>query len=234
MQTSQKTEDTEQFFNQWAIYRRVIAENYMVHDEISATLQRFLQTLPTQQKTFLDLGCGDAFIAAKILQGIALEHYWGVDLSATALQFAETNLKTLPCTQHFINEDLTVAITNYVREFDIICVGYSLHHLKHNEKQTFFKNCAKVLKPESIFLMYDLVRLEPETRDQCLQRHWQIYRHWDFSESELNSIKNHVFEQDYAESYQSLNAMAKSSGFNKMETLFIDQHSLFAVYCFYN
>ncbi len=234
MQTSQKTEDTEQFFNQWNIYQRVIKENYMSHDEISAALQRFLQTLSTQPKNFLDLGCGDAYMATKILQGIALEQYWGVDLSTTALQFAKTNLNTFSYTQHLVNEDLIVAITNYVRKFDIICAGYSLHHLKYNEKQAFFNYCSKALKSESIFLMYDLVKIEPETRKQCLQRHWQTYSQWDFSESELNSIKTHVFEQDYAESYQSLNEMAKSSGFKKMETLFVDEYSLFTVYCFYN
>lgn len=234
MQASQKTEDTEQFFNQWAIYQHIIEENYMVHDEISATLQRFLQTFSPQPKSFLDLGCGNAFMASKILQDIALEQYWGVDLSAIALQFAETNLNVLPCAQHFVNDDLTVVITNYVRKFDIICAGYSLHHLKHNEKQEFFKYCARALKSKSIFLMYDLVKIESETREQCLQRHWQMYSQWDFSESELDSIKTHVFEQDYAESYQSLSEMAKTCGFKKIETLFVDQYSLFTVYCFYN
>lgn len=234
MQSSQKTKDTEQFFNQWNIYQRVIEKNYMVHDQISATLQRFLQTLSPQPKSFLDLGCGDAFMAIKILQGTAMEQYWGIDLSSIALQFAETNLNSLLCAQHFVNEDLTVAITNYVRKFDIVCAGYSLHHLRHNEKQEFFKRCAKALKPESIFLMYDLVKIETETREQCLQRHWQAYSQWDFSESELDSIKTHVFKQDYAESYHSLNEIAINSGFKKIETLFIDQNSLFAVYCFYN
>ena len=234
MQSSQKTEDTERFFNQWAIYQRVIAENYMVHAEIAMTLQRFLQALPVGQISFLDLGCGDAFIAAKLLQTIELKQYCGVDLSPTALQFAETNLQALLATKHFVNEDLSVAIAAYRQEFDIICAGYSLHHLQHHEKQAFFKCCAKALKPGRYFLMYDLVRIEPETCEQCLQRHWQVYRQWAFSDSELDSIKTHVFEQDYAESSQSLKAIAKNAGFKSMETLFVDQQELFAVYCFFN
>ena len=234
MHSSQKTEDTEKFFNQWAIYQRVIAENYMVHAEIAMTLQRFLQALPLHRLRFLDLGCGDAFIAKKILAACELEQYCGVDLSPTALQFAEANLKALACTKHFITEDLTVSIAGYQQEFDIICAGYSLHHLQLVEKQNFFKLCANALKVNGYFLMYDLIRIEPETRSQCLQRHWQTYSQWAFSESELSSIKTHVFAQDHAESSQSLNVMATNAGFKSMENLYVDQQNLFAVYCFAN
>ena len=234
MKSSQKTEETEKFFNQWAMYQRVIAQNYMVHAEISMTLQRFLQALPVRITSFMDLGCGDAFIAAKLLPAIKLKQYCGVDLSATALQFAETNLQVMACAKQFINEDLAVAIAAYRQEFDIICAGYSLHHLQYVEKQAFFKCCAKALKPRRYFGMDDLGRIEPETREQCLQRHWQVYSQWAFSDSELESIKTHVFEQDYAESSQSLKAIAKTAGFTNMETLFVDQQKLFAVYCFVN
>lgn len=234
MQVQQQTEETARFFNQWTIYQGVIAGNYMVHDEVLITLKNFFDRhCAGGVIDFLDLGCGDACIAAKALYGRNLGQYFGVDLSPTALQFAQINLQALVGNKHFINQDLAVAINDFRQTFDVICAGYSLHHLQHDDKQLLFNACAKALKPQCYFLMYDLVRIEPETRQQCLQRHWQYYQQWTLSEATLEHIKNHVFEQDYAESAQVLSELSNKAGFKRMQTLFVDPDQLFAVYCFF-
>jgi len=79
--------EVREFFNAWAIYRKVLANNYMHHREIyQAVTELLAEQWETRPFKLLDLGCGDASFLAQALQGRAIQHYTGFDLSDPALR----------------------------------------------------------------------------------------------------------------------------------------------------
>ena len=73
-----------QFFDQWHVYKRVVALNYLHHREAYAALAEALDRFD-RPFSFLDLGAGDAAWTSRILQGRPLVRYEAVDLSPVAL-----------------------------------------------------------------------------------------------------------------------------------------------------
>ena len=120
---TQKIEETEKFFNQWRIYQQIIHKNYMVHQQIITAYQQFIENNITQKFSVLDLGCGDAFLAVQLLKQSAATHYTGIDVSTTALQQAKTNFNDINIEKQFICNDLSDAIRNSGKQFDIVLAG---------------------------------------------------------------------------------------------------------------
>lgn len=127
-------------------------------------------------------------------------------------------------------------IKNFVEKsdktkFDIILVGYSMHHIHYEEKQQFLDNCFKCLKDNGYLIHYDIIRFEDQTRDEYLKRYYKILDDWDKMEThEIQSIKEHITECDFPSSYKELNSMVEKSGINsEFIELFTDKfgvHSL--------
>ncbi len=115
---------------------------------------------------------------------------------------------------------------------DVVLAGYSIHHLQLAEKSTFFAHCYSAIKPGGYLFLYDLIKSDEETREQCLQRHWNIYAKWDLSDPDKQLIKEHIFDQDYTESPEQFNKLAQGSGFTKAECLYTDSDKLFSAFSF--
>ncbi|MGR8932879.1 MAG: class I SAM-dependent DNA methyltransferase [Gammaproteobacteria bacterium] len=225
-----------EFFNQWHIYQTIIRENYMQHREMAESLREVLQERYAERAfAVLDLGCGDAHLSAKVLQGLPVAYYCGVDLSDRALQYAEQNMQPIPCEKNFTVDDLAHAIAHAPRRYDAIIAGYSLHHLSYEAKEAFFHACADALKADGIFLLYDVISRENEARQAYLERKWQAYSQWtQLTPEQLLRVKQHVFEKDYPESFATLTQMARSNGFQRVEALYSDSRQLFQAGCFYH
>jgi cyclopropane fatty-acyl-phospholipid synthase-like methyltransferase len=154
-------------------------------------------------------------------------------VSTRALETAQTNLAVLNCEKTFINGDMNRSIQGYQNNVDVIITGYSLHHLCQSEKALFFKHCYAALNPGGVYLLYDLTALETEDREQCLHRHWSVYQQWDFDDQDHALVKEHVFEQDFPETKQTLMTMAEAQGFIHNKVLYTDENKIFSAFCFY-
>jgi len=129
-----------EFFNAWAIYRKVLSNNYMHHREIYQAITDLLaEQWESRPFKLLDLGCGDASFLAPTLQGRSIQHYMGFDLSAPALALAAENIAPLDCKAELINIDFMEGLAQTHEHFDIVFTSYALHHLTQEEKAEFFR-----------------------------------------------------------------------------------------------
>lgn len=223
------------FFDNWTTYDKIIYYNYMVHNEIHAALRNFLLTNIPGDFSLLDLGCGDISRMVQSLEGISVIKYIGVDSSGEALQKASLSLEKLICEKELVENDLLNFTENCEPEqFDVVIAGYSLHHIYYNNKQKFFDNCFRVLKPGGYFVHYDVVRLHEESREQYMQRYFTIIDEWtNLDISEIESIKEHVSRSDFPSSYEELAFMAVNSGFTtKPGRIYSDKNRVHSLSCF--
>src|SRR5215218_947457 len=69
------------FQQQWPIYRTLVDENYLFHQEAYKCLHQILVEDAVQPFRFLDIACGDATASVAALTGTRIAHYHGIDRS---------------------------------------------------------------------------------------------------------------------------------------------------------
>ncbi len=215
--------ETDEFFNAWAIYRKVMVNNYMYHQEIyqavSALLTEQWQTKPF---TLLDLGCGDAYFLAQSLKRTAIQHYKGFDLSAPALLLASENMAPLNCKTDLVNIDFMEGLAQLTERFDIIFTSFALHHLTLAEKAKFFHLAHNVLAEKGMLVIIDTLREPNETLPDYLDHycHW-IQKDWQqLEEQELTAIYQHIRNNDIPETVDVLSGLAVEAGFSTAFSLY--------------
>lgn len=225
-----KQEHVEAFFDGWALYRKILQENYMFHQEIYTAVEQQLRTSENAQGTMrlLDLGCGDADYLSRVLRNFQLQAYTGVDLSQVALGEAKQHLADLQMIQAFQQSDLLSYLEHCEQSFDIILASYSLHHLSLAEKKRFFEHCQRILAPAGCLWLIDEFRGEGESRETYLQR-WWVYLEQDcpqLSAEEKQFIREHMASSDFPESVSTHADLALSSGFKVYQELYCDPQDL--------
>jgi len=85
------------FQDEWQVYRKVVDNNYLFHEEAYGALHAVLAGEVTARFPFLDVACGDASATVGALAGTRVCQYQGIDLSDAALALAATALAALPC-----------------------------------------------------------------------------------------------------------------------------------------
>src|SRR4051794_26031761 len=80
-------------FDQWDLYARIVAGDYMRHAEL---ISRLRGMLPRDGRPLrvLDLGCGDGSLARRSLADVPVGRYVGIDLSADAVARARAHPPT--------------------------------------------------------------------------------------------------------------------------------------------
>ncbi len=87
------------FFNaEWQLYQKILNYNYMGHQKIYDVLRRLFADNWEDTIKVLDLGCGDASFLVHALSDVKVSHYYGLDISDTAISIAQENMKSIPCT----------------------------------------------------------------------------------------------------------------------------------------
>jgi len=226
---------TSQFFQQWTIYRSVIEHNYMHHDEIGQQLDALLENV-SKKVSILDLGCGDAEIIARTKHPDKIRSYTGVDLSEMALEFAREKLAKHPFETIFVLEDYASFLKASRENYDIILVGFTLHHLNSAAKTLFFQYAKQALSAnsDSRLIIYDVVRRSDETQYQFIARMCQYFqKHWQvFSSSQLDSILDHVKNNDQPEDRLFFESVAATHGFQHFHSHFTDQEHFYSLMSF--
>jgi len=231
--TGDPHEDAEQvrkFFDQWGIYQKVVAHNYLHHREAYAAIGAILDGFETPF-SFLDLGAGDAKWTSGILAGRALQAYEAVDISGVALGLAEKNLDDFSCAKTFTRGDFFQQVRERRDRWDMIFIGLSLHHLPRADKARFFLAVRELLPPGGRLVFYEPVCDPGESRDEVLERWWRTARHWTALEpAELQAGKDHVFGNDYQETPETYDALARAAGFAGAKVRYLDEDRLYAVF----
>ena len=233
-QRRQSEEEIKEFFQQWNVYQKIIAMNYMMHREMYDYLQDSLKDTSGKPVRILDVGCGDAAIVARALTGKQAGAYWGIDLSAAALTCAADNLKDIDCEKQFIEADFSEAINQIDQTFDFVIAGFSLHHLVKNEKDNFFKRARKRLTKDGCIVVYDLIRNNNESRDAYLKRLCETYKQqWTvLTKQEMEEIFTHINNNDYPEQVAYYENTAEKLDFPQYELTFRDEAELYGFCCF--
>ena len=222
------TRSNEFFDEQWSVYQKILRNNYMSHRECYDLLHRFLLGYFHEPYALLDLGCGDASFTSRSLLDTPIAAYKGIDLSAAALEIAQTNMAKLPCHQTFCQQDLFELIPELAiseaENFDAILSSFALHHLTWEQKDSVVQRFSQLLKADGAVLLIDVFRDEGETLEHYLKRYLDnVRKHWQrLAPRDYEMIEEHITANDLPESQSSWWALARTHGFRRMECLFKD------------
>lgn len=197
------------------MYRKIIEHNYMGHDEIDAGLRELFQSR-TQTNRLLDLGCGDAELPSRYLALFPLNEYHGVDLAADPLALARKNLAAFPSLSvHLHQTDQAAFSAQTELDFDLIVLGFALHHHPWKEKTQLMNTLRSRLTPGGQLIMYDVANTRTEPRNAFFDRYLKwIQNDWtQFTEREHELISNHIQNNDHPEPVEALLELGHNTGF---------------------
>lgn len=217
------------FSDNWHVYQKIIANNYMLHKEFSSATVHAISDTAIPIKSVLDLGCGDAQLIAKDLSTIAIEDYTGYDLSEAALAQAEHFLQQLSANKTLCLGRMENLLAASEQSWDLIYSSYAIHHLSDHAKQAMLQSIYDHLHSQGLFIMIDVMRNQGQSRDAYMEHYiGGIRKNWPGLElKEQDMIANHIREYDYPATYQDLIDWATAIGF-KVEKAAIadDRHHM--------
>ena len=207
--------EIEAFFDGWEIYRKVIEGNYMSHRELGDALIAHYATQPRGRRV-LDLGCGDSAMASRVVRESNVATYHGVDLAEMALDYGRKNLADSGAAICLSKADLGDFVRRCDDSFDVITVGYSLHHYSQAEKRAFFSAIVdqQLLAPGGELLVYDVFREPGESREAYLDRYLEVCSdEWtDFDPSQWQMVVDHIRARDYPEEQDVFVQLGRDAG----------------------
>jgi ubiquinone/menaquinone biosynthesis C-methylase UbiE len=220
--------DNTFFERQWQIYQKVLENDYMGHRAIYSILQQFWVKHFSRPFSLLELGCGDASFTCRSLSGVPLARYHGIDRSEEALQMARTNTAELPCPACFSQGDLLDLIRELAevkREgFDAILMSFVLHHFSRDQKDEIIGRLHTLLNRNGVVLLIDVMRPRDEDRDVYIGRYLaDVRQRWSrLTQEEYTLVEDHISENDFPETQETLCDFAKKRGFNPGARLYQD------------
>jgi hypothetical protein len=124
------------FETDWQIYRTLVDNNLLFHQEVSNVLVREIIARFSAGFRFLDLACGDADVMSRALRKTTVKNYLGVDLSPQALEIATKNLEDAPIDARLEQIDILTTLSENPGTYDVIWCGLCLHHFQSSEEKT--------------------------------------------------------------------------------------------------
>jgi ubiquinone/menaquinone biosynthesis C-methylase UbiE len=216
------------FVAQQAIYGRIVEADYMSHQAFFGLLHDLLG-VRTAPFSVLDLACGDAACSVGALRGTKVCDYIAVDLSEPALSIASRNAHSLGCATQVVHRDFREYVNAASRSWDVIFIGFSLHHLDREAKLAFAPRVRRVLSAEGEWIFFEPMLHGDETRADYLDRWKASLEHdWqEFTSDERATIWKHVSQYDLPENLETFKRIAYEGGFRTFEHLYTDR------FCFY-
>jgi SAM-dependent methyltransferase len=227
---------TQAMFNrQLATYRKITRENLMYHREVYGILREVLIAEAPAPFRFLDVACGDASASAAMLQGTAIAHYHGIDLSALSLEVARETLRSLPCRVDLHCRDFVEALGNWAASVDIVWIGMSLHHLQSAGKQRLMVDARSALRRSGVFLIWEPIYLEGEDRAAWLDRFSTLRPQWAaLSDEEFAEMESHMLAADFPETAEGWKTMGLQAGFGHAAEVFTMPNRMGRVFKFWH
>jgi SAM-dependent methyltransferase len=226
---------TPSFFEQqWQIYRKFVDNNYFHHREVYGQLHRILVDEVDRPFRFLDIACGDARATVDALKGTRVAHYYGIDLSQTALDLASESLAALACPVTLDHRDFVEVLRDRSEPVDVVWIGLSLHHLLAPAKLTLMREIRSVVGERGLFLIYENTSPDDEDRDAWLLR-WERQSRplWTaLTPEDYDAMRAHVRANDFPETTSRWHSLGHEAGFDRVRELFVSPTDLFRMYCF--
>jgi len=231
--SSAPDESTVSLFQQnWRVYRILVEENFLFHREVYARVHELLTNLEKPFR-FLDLGCGDAAQSALALKETSVAAYHGVDLAPEALAVAQKMVASLPCPVSLEVGDYTDALRRRTDPADVVWIGLSLHHCRHDAKEAVLHDIRRILVPGGLLLFYENTSPDGESRDDWLAR-WDLQRPaWTaYDDADWTMMRDHVRSADFPETCSDWRRLAHATGFCEVLEPFVAPTDLFRMYSF--
>jgi ubiquinone/menaquinone biosynthesis C-methylase UbiE len=221
------------FIDSWQIYRKMVDNDYLFHAGAYGCLRRVIQAEFGQPFRFLDVACGDAAMSVRALNGTAVFHYVGLDISEQALAIAAQNVKALGCTASLHACDFANALPNWKEPADLVWIGLSLHHLQTEAKLDAMHAIRSIVGDGGRLMIYEDASPDGESRDGWLARWDQQKPNWTaYTEAEWNYVTAHVHSSDFPETDQVWRQLGRDAGFSRADELYQSPTALFRLYSF--
>ncbi len=167
-----------------------------------------------QKVAMVDLGCGDLGQLAPLLRTLPLKNYVGLDLTQAVLPLAQSNLGSVPypcCWEH--GGLLNWACSTQNNRVDLIHSSFAIHHLNQDQKLLFLEGARKHIEANGLFIWADVFRPNQESRSEYLRRYVDRIKQWpDLSQTQRNSISQHIQANDFPAHRDWLEQQAKTKG----------------------
>jgi SAM-dependent methyltransferase len=222
------------FRHEWQVYSKLVDHDYLAHQAVQGVLHRVLVEQVKRPFRFLDLACGDARLTVAALRGTPVVHYHGIDLSAPALALARKTVEALSCPAELEQADYVWAMRARPEPADVVWVGLSLHHLQTADKEVLMREVRAAVGAAGLFLIYEPVRREGESRPAYLARFEQTNRPaWAaLTPDEWAAIIAHVRSADFPEPPSVWAQLGRDAGFPEVRELFTDPSGFYTLFCF--
>jgi len=213
------------FEKNWQIYQKIIANNYMLHQELALESSAVLNIIARDKAVdILDLGCGDAKQISKQLSSIPVNSYTGIDLSNPALTLARENLNAVNVECDFLIGRMESLIKNNNKQYNIIYSSYAIHHLHDADKKIFLVDCFNSLSIDGAFILIDLFKNENQSLEDFKRNYTDtIYADWNMlNQEEKEMVINHIQQFDFPTKQSILIDWAKEIGFVVNKSINLD------------
>lgn len=213
------------FEKNWQIYQKIIANNYMLHQELALESSAVLNIIARDKAVdILDLGCGDAKQISKQLCSIQVNSYTGIDLSNPALTLAWENLNAVNVECDFLVGRMESLIKNNNKQYNIIYSSYAMHHLHDADKKIFLVDCFNSLSIDGAFILIDLFKNENQSLEDFKRNYtYTLYADWNMlNQEEKEMVINHIQEYDFPTQQSTLIDWAKEVGFIVNKSINLD------------
>lgn len=220
------------FQKQWHVYRTVVDNNELCHQNIIEAIQCDLKSLKKEGACFVaDVGCGDAHVPSTVfagMDGLRMKHFTGVDASRDALNIAKRSsigADEVTLVESELVEFLSRPQDGDASRFDIAFATFILHHFPLEEKKKLVKQIYERLSPGGLFYYGDVYNRFPGTDSRdVVQKHWhqRMHAYRGLNEEEIRDVWKHVSENDIPETLDDLRDVMAQAGFEHVEVLFDD------------
>ena len=234
--TSTSQSDTQNsaatlFQQEWAVYRKMVDNNYLFHREAYQCLHDLLLRDAPRGFSLLDLACGDARETIGALKGTPVASFIGIDLSAPALAIARETTAALGCPVELIEADFTTALDDIRGPIDIAWIGLSLHHFAYQQKLSILARLRRLIDKEGTVVFYEDASPDGEDRSDWLCR-WDLQQPlWtEFTLAEWHAVRNHVRSSDYPETRSAWIELGHLAGFSQVDEVMVSPTGLFRMF----
>jgi ubiquinone/menaquinone biosynthesis C-methylase UbiE len=226
-----KNRATTLFQEEWAIYRKMVDNNYLFHREAYGCLHDLILRDAPRGFSFLDIACGDARETTGALDGTPVGRFIGIDLSAPALAIARETTARLDCPVDLIESDFTTAINGITGEIDIAWIGLSLHHFAIEQKLAILSRLRQLVGREGVVIFYENSSPDGEGREQWLRR-WDLQQPlWTaLTPAEWDTVRDHVRANDYPETRSAWIRLGHRAGFSQVDEVTVSPTGLFRMF----
>jgi SAM-dependent methyltransferase len=214
------------------IYRKMVAYNYLNHQEVYACLSERLKAMPPFR--FLDIACWNGACSADVLAGTKVAAYHGIDIVPSAIAEARAILPArLSCPISLVVSDYADALAQWTEPVDVAWIGLSLHHQQRAGKLSVMRDLRRILADDGILLIYENTSPDGEGRVEWMAR-WDRQRlAWkEYSDLEWDTMRAHVSTYDFPETLSAWRELGEAAGFASIDEIYCCPTDLFRMFEF--